>query len=298
MKPRWIIGTALGIVLLCGSILFLAGALAAEAALRPPRHNVASVCPCIAHVTCRNAQVNAPDGTHLRAWYFEPDASNGGAVLLLHGVGDTREGVVSLGSVFLRRGYAVLTPDLRGHGESGGFTTYGIAEAQDVHAWADWMLRQPHIVRIYGFGASLGGAELLGSLDAEPRFRAVIAESAYSSFPAIAYERMHRAIPDRWKWLTGPFVDSGILWARLRYGIDLRRGSPEDAVRHTHVPILLIHGLKDDRTAPDNSRMLAGANPQATQLWLIPAAGHANAWATTRGEFEARVLAWFGDMRR
>jgi hypothetical protein len=242
--------------------------------------------------------VNAPDGTHLRAWYFEPDASNGGAVLLLHGVGDTREGVVSLGSVFLRRGYAVLTPDLRGHGESGGFTTYGIAEAQDVHAWADWMLRQPHIVRIYGFGASLGGAELLGSLDAEPRFRAVIAESAYSSFPAIAYERMHRAIPDRWKWLTGPFVDSGILWARLRYGIDLRRGSPEDAVRHTHVPILLIHGLKDDRTAPDNSRMLAGANPQATQLWLIPAAGHANAWATTRGEFEARVLAWFGDMRR
>jgi pimeloyl-ACP methyl ester carboxylesterase len=192
----------------------------------------------------------------------------------LHGVGDTREGVVSLGSVFLRRGYAVLTPDLRGHGESGGFTSYGIAEAQD------------------GFGASLGGAELLGSLDAEPRFRAVIAESAYSSFPAIAYERMHRAIPDGWKWLTGPFVDSGILWVRLRYGIDLRHGSPVDAVRRTHV----IHGLKDDRTAPENSRILAGANPQATQLWLIPAAGHANAWAATRGEFESRVLAWFGDI--
>jgi len=183
LKPRWIIGTALGIVLLGGSILFLAGALAAESALRPPRHTVASVCPCIAHVTCRDAQVNAPDGTRLSGWYFEPDAPIGGALLLMHGVGDTREGVVSLGSVFLRRGYAVLTPDLRGHGESGGLTTYGVREGQDVHAWADWMLQQPHIARIYGFGASLGGSELLEALDREPRFRAVIAESAYSSFP-------------------------------------------------------------------------------------------------------------------
>ena len=294
MKPRWIIGTALGIVLLGGSILFLAGALAAESALRPPRHTVASVCPCIAHVTCRDAQVNAPDGTRLSGWYFEPDAPIGGALLLMHGVGDTREGVVSLGSVFLRRGYAVLTPDLRGHGESGGLTTYGVREGQDVHAWADWMLQQPHIARIYGFGASLGGSELLEALDREPRFRAVIAESAYSSFPSIAYERMGRTIPGGWKWLTVPFVDSGMLWARLRYGIDLRQASPVDAVRRTQVPVLLIHGLKDERTAPINSRVLAAANPPATQLWLIPAAGHANAWTTARGEFESRVLAWFG----
>jgi hypothetical protein len=293
LKPRWIIGTALAILLLCGLILFLAGALAAEAALHPPRHTAASVCPCIAHVSCRDAQVNAPDGMRLRGWYFEPDAENGGVVLLLHGVGDTRESMVSLGSLFLRQGYSVLAPDLRGHGESGGLITYGAREAQDVHAWADWMLRQPHIARIYGFGASLGGAELLEAVDAEPRFRAVIAESAYSSFPAIAYERMRRQIPDGLKWLTRPFVDSGILWARLRYGIDLRHASPVDAVRRTHVPVLLIHGLKDDRTAPDNSRILAAANPQSTRLWLVPEAGHANAWATDRVEFESRVLEWF-----
>src|SRR6266700_3924500 len=141
-------------------ILFAAGGLAAEGALHPPRRAVAQICPCAAHVRCRDAEVAPPDGTRLRAWYFETDTPNGGSVIVLHGVGDTREGVVGLGSVFLRAGYSVLTPDLRGHGESGGIATYGVQEEQDVHAWADWMLRQPHVARTYGFGASLGASEL------------------------------------------------------------------------------------------------------------------------------------------
>jgi uncharacterized protein len=292
LKFRWAL-TIAAFPLLCGAIVFAAGALAVESALRPPRLTVAQICPCVEHVRCRDAEVAAPDGTRLRGWYFESDAPNGGSVILLHGVGDTREGVVALGTVFLRAGYSVLTPDLRGHGQSGGILTYGAREGQDVHAWADWMPRQTHVARIYGFGASLGASELLAALDREPRFRAVIAESAYSSFPGIAYERMHRLIPNGLKWVTMPFVDSGMLWVRIHYGVDLRDASATEAVRRTRVPVLLIHGLADGRTSPDNSRALAAANPRVTQLWMIPAAGHANGWGSAGKEFELRVLRWF-----
>jgi len=278
-----------GSALLIGSLaLFGAGAVAAENALHPAKYAVAKICPCIAHVQCRDAQIASADGTLLRAWYFEPEAANGGSVIVLHGIGASREDVVGLGAVFLKAGYSVLTPDLRGHGESGGLVTYGIQEEPDVRAWVNWVLRQPDITRIYGFGASLGASELLESLNHETRFRAVVAESAFSSFPEIAIERVGRITP-----LASPLVSSGILWARLRYGTNLRDSSALEAIRRSRTPVLLIHGLEDRLTAPENSRRLADANPAITQLWMIPAAGHANAWATAGKEFESRVLAWF-----
>ncbi|HVW83746.1 MAG TPA: alpha/beta fold hydrolase, partial [Bryobacteraceae bacterium] len=187
-------------------LIFGAAAVTTEGALHPPRLAIAKVCPCIAHMTCRDAQVIAPDGAVQRGWYFEPEKPNGRAIVVLHGVGDSRSGVVGLGYIFLRQGYTVLTPDLRGHGESDGISTYGISEEQDIHAWADWLLRQPNVHAIYGFGASLGASVLLESLRRETRFHAIVAESPYTDFAGIAKERVGRVAP---AWLTLPFVDSG-----------------------------------------------------------------------------------------
>ncbi|MEP6715097.1 MAG: alpha/beta fold hydrolase [Terriglobia bacterium] len=285
--------TAAAVLALGGALVFAAGARAAGAALHPARKHVAAICPCIAHVQCRDASVTAADGVKSRGWYFEPDSPNGAAVLVLHGIGGSRQDVVAVGTVFERAGYAVLEPDIRGHGESGGLATYGASDEQDVHAWASWLLHQPHVERIYGFGASLGASVLLEGLNQEHRFRAVIAESAYTSFPAIANERMVRLMPTGLKWITAPLVDSGIFWAHVRYSTDLGKASALEAVRHTHTPILLIHGLADDKTSPENSRELQAANPSDVQLWLVPGSHHADAWATTGKQFETRVLNWY-----
>jgi dipeptidyl aminopeptidase/acylaminoacyl peptidase len=278
-------------------LLFASGALAAEGALHPQRTKVASVCPCIARVQCRDAAVTSPDGVSLRAWYYEPEASNGAAILVLHGIGATREDMVGLGAFLEKAGYNVLMPDLRGHGESGGIATYGIREAADIHAWADWLLEQPGINRIYGFGASLGGTQLLMSLAQESRFRGVIAESAYSSFPEIAVERSARLMPASVAWMATPFAVSGMEWARLRYGVALSEASPVDALRQTRKPVFLIHGLEDNLTSPENSRRLAAVNPAVTTLWLVPDGRHADIWARARGEFESRVPAWLAAHR-
>ncbi len=170
--------------------------------------------------------------------------------------------------------------------------TYGIREEGDIHGWLDWIDRRGHSPPVYGFGASLGASVLLESLKQETRFRAVVAESAYSDFPSIAAERIARMLPSGSKWIAAPFVTSGIAWARWHDGIDLRRASPADGLRSTHVPVLLVHGLADNKTSPDNSRRLAALNP-AVQLWLVPGAGHADAWTTSRAEFESRVNGWF-----
>jgi uncharacterized protein len=243
-------------------------------------------------VKCRTVDIRGGDGVRLRGWFFEPLAPNGGAVIALHGIAASREQTTALARLFLSSGYSVLTPDLRGHGESGGMASYGVSETDDVHRWANWLLRSPGISRLYGIGGSLGGSVILQSLDAEPRFRAVIAESAYSDFPSVARERVARLLPSGARWLAEPVVWSGLAWTRWRYGVDLRRTSSTDAVRRIRVPVLLIHGLADNRTSPENSRRIAAAN-RSVELWLVPGVGHTRVWATSPREFEFRVSGWF-----
>lgn len=263
--------------------------------MHPPRAVVPPACPAIAgvkEVKCTAVEIPGDRGARLHGWFFEPLVSNGGAVIALHGIAASRQQTTGLARLFLSSGYSVLTPDLRGHGGSGGIASYGVIEADDVHRWADWVFRAPGISRLYGMGGSLGGSVILQSLNAEPRFRAVIAESAYSDFPSVARERMARSLPSGAKWLAGPVVWSGLAWTRWRYGVDLRETSSADAVRKTRVPVLLIHGLADNSTSPENSRRIAATNPSA-ELWLVPGAGHTGIWATSPREFESRVPGWF-----
>jgi len=280
-------GTALAAAAYVG-----AAALTAENALHPARRAAAPECPCVAHVHCGGAGTAAADGTRLNGWFYEPDQPNGAAVLLLHGVGWNREQLLGYGAALEKAGYRVLLPDLRGHGTSGGFTTYGVLEEQDVQAWADWMLTRPGVRSIYGVGVSLGASVLLEGLNREKRFRAVVAEAPYSSFPEIAVERTKRPLPEFVRFLVPPFVGTALAWGRVRYGADLRKASALEAVRRTRTPVLLIHGMSDRGTDASNSVRLAAANPAVTSLWLVPGAGHANVRETARAEYDERMTAW------
>jgi pimeloyl-ACP methyl ester carboxylesterase len=142
----------------------------------------------------QQTEIPAEDGTVLSAWLFRPAHPNGGrAVILLHGIADTRKGVLAQAAILLRQDYLVLAPDLRGHGVSGGsYISYGVKEAFDVHSWANWLFQTQQVTALYGLGESLGGAVLLQSVLREPRFRAIIAEDSFSTFPAVAYYRVAR----------------------------------------------------------------------------------------------------------
>ncbi|HKF06228.1 MAG TPA: hypothetical protein VKB49_28180 [Candidatus Sulfotelmatobacter sp.] len=112
----------------------------------------------------------AQDGAVLHAWFMRPQNANGNAAILLHGVSDNRLGMYGYGRWLLDNHYSVLLPDARHHGNSGGLTTYGVTEANDIHRWVDWIETNEHPRCVYGLGESMGAAELLESLAQEPRF--------------------------------------------------------------------------------------------------------------------------------
>lgn len=209
--------------------------------------------------------------------------------MVCHGVADSAYGALGYALLFLKNGYSVLVPDSRGHGESAGFVSYGVLEADDTIRWLSWMksngVREP-----FGFGESLGGATLLQSLAKSAGFRAVVAESSYSSFEAVAKERIARIVPFPLAYLL---VEEGMIYTRLRYGVNLWNARPDTAITQARVPVLLIHGMEDRETIPQHSLQMAKSNPSAVKLWCVPGAKHTGAYAAAGPLFESKVLAWF-----
>src|SRR5690349_102569 len=245
----------------------------------------------------QNVQITAADGASLSAWYLRSLHANGRDVLLLHGVQDNREGVAGFAPVLLERGYSVLLPDSRAHGESGGeLATYGLLESNDIHRWVDWLYARKRSKCVYGFGESMGAALVLDSLAVEDRFCAVVAESPFSSFRSVGYERA--ALYLRAPWWVGRTllrlpVETGMLYAKLRYGLDFDTDSPVDAVGHSSTPVLLIHGTRYINILPHHSELIAGRYPARVVLWEVPGATHCGASTVAPQMFWTKVLTWF-----
>jgi len=239
------------------------------------------------------ARATAADGTVLDGWLFTPRQPNGSGIILLHGIGDTRSGMVAHAAYLLRAGFTVLMPDSRGHGSSGGsLITYGIRESSDVNAWVDWFVQKHPIAHLYGLGQSMGAAILLESLPNEPRFRALVADCPFDSFEDVATYRLEHA-SGLGHWAAWPVVQTGFLYTRLVYGLDLRKVSPAAAIRSTKVPVLLIHGTADTNIPPAESVALHALNPQSTKLWLVPGAHHISSLCANPQEYARRVTDWF-----
>jgi dipeptidyl aminopeptidase/acylaminoacyl peptidase len=265
----------------------------------PLRHRqaIAAVVRTDFSAELQDVAIIAADGVALKGWFVHPRDYNGNAVILMHGITDNREGVAGYGRLLLQHGYAVLLPDARRHGESGGdLATYGVKESDDIHRWVSWIYAHDPPQCVYGFGESYGAALMLQSLAIENRFCAVAAESPFSTAREMSYERVSGPLhlgPWFGRTLGRPAIWSAVLYARVRYGINLLQPSPLEAVEHSTIPVLLIHGADDRNIAPRHSQLIAAAASNHVELWLVPHAGHTMAWAAAHHEFEARLLGWF-----
>jgi hypothetical protein len=217
--------------------------------------------------------------------------------MVLHGIGDSRQGSAGYAPLFLNEGYSVLLPDSRAHGSSEGeLVTYGLLEKSDVLLWAHW-LRQQNCNSLYALGESLGGAVLVQAAALGADFRAIVAESPFADLTATAEFRVRQMFhlpPLLQSVIPSLLVQNSMTYAKFRYGIDLRQVRPIHSIRRTVTPILLIHGLRDSRTPYWHSQALASADARS-MLWLVPNAEHTGAYSTTPTEFRRRVLGWFAE---
>ena len=217
-------------------------------------------------------------------------------MILLHGLSDNRASMIGYAELLLDHQFSVLMPDARAHGASDGvLATYGVIERNDIHQWFNWLTASEHPACIYGLGESMGAAQLLQSLAAEPRFCAVIAESSFSNFHEIAYDRVGQFFqtgPWLGRSVFRPAIEVAFAYGRWKYHLDLTQVSPETAVASSQVPVLLIHGIEDSNIPVRHSRRIAARNPRVV-LWEVPNADHCGAIGGAPREFERKLLQQF-----
>jgi hypothetical protein len=248
------------------------------------------------HARLESVRIVAADGVPLSGWLFTRGEASRGTVLVAHGSGGSRDHATPYAAFLLDAGFDVLAPDARGHGESGGFATYGVREADDILRWAAFIRgRAPHAC-LYALGSSMGGAHVLMAEANRPTFCAIVSDSAFATFLDAGLDRIgaRLGLGGAGRWLGRPAAYAGVGYVRVRYGVNMLDADPAGAIAHVHAPLLLIHGDADRHTPPYHAAALAQAQPAAT-LWLVPGATHTAAWRAEPQAFPRRIVAFFRD---
>src|SRR5215510_5456517 len=138
----------------------------------------------------------------------------------------------------------------------------------------------------------MGAAILIQALPHEPRFRAITADCPFATFQEIAFDRLaqHGVATEILSW---PVIQSGFLYGRVRYGVDLRKASPAGALRAARTPVLLIHGTADTNIPIRHSRELRALRPGATELWEVPGAEHVDSIGRDPDGYAQHVISFF-----
>lgn len=166
----------------------------------------------------------------------------------------------------------LLLVDQRAHGSSGGRTiSFGILERQDLLRWVDYSIeRFGSDVKILLYGVSMGGATVLmaSELPLSDNVKGIVADCPYSSPLEIIQDVGKKmGLPG---WLIRPFA---IFGARIFGGFDLTECDAREAVKHTKVPILIIHG-EADGFVPQEMSDIVQSNPRMVARHTFPNADH------------------------
>lgn len=172
-------------------------------------------------------------------------------------------------------GCNVLIPDNRSHGKSEGhFCGFSYLDSRDCVAWCRYIeARFGADSKILLIGISMGGATVLsasGDSRLSPCVRGVVSDCAYSSgWDELAYQ-MKRLF----KLPTFPILHTVDLMLRIFAGYSLRKNTAAGRVKHTRVPLLIIHGKADDFVPTRMASEIYEAAKCDKRLLLVDGAKH------------------------
>ncbi|MBF5043665.1 alpha/beta fold hydrolase [Aggregicoccus sp. 17bor-14] len=229
------------------------------------------------------AHFTTSDGLGLSGWFVPP--RNGATVVLVHGLGQGRQGLLPEARVLLEAGYGVLLFDLRAHGESAGeATTWGNEERRDVEAALAWVRAQPQVdpARVGGLGFSIGASALADVAARDAGLGAVALVSPYTLLSdEVDFDCGHR----------DPLSRLGMRLPFWRRHIDLAAVRTVDALHALAPrPVWLVVGALE-RDTEMNAALLAAAPSGAS--WRVPGAGHGHLVEAAPAEYPRRLRAFF-----
>ena len=185
------------------------------------------------------------DGLKLYGKYIKNDTSNNW-VILVHGYTANAKSMLSLADKYYKKGFSILAPDQRAHGQSEGtYTTFGLKEKEDIKARMDWIKDMDKNAKIIVHGESMGAATTMFLAGDNPEnLLAFIEDCGYTSF----YDMQIDQLKSDLGFLVYPIVFIANIIGKIRFSSNFYK-SNIDSMKNTKIPCMFIHG-KSDRLVP------------------------------------------------
>ena len=241
----------------------------------------------------KDAWTTSHDGKKLHACYVpaaRPEEAAGTAIVV-HGYGDNH--LVFLYLVRMYRdefNYNVLFPDLQYHGYSEGEAIQmGWLDRLDVEKWAEIahdFFKDDFMVL---HGVSMGGATvMMASGDPLPDYiKCVVEDCGYSSV-VLQFNKNRK---DSFPYVSPDVLQSASLVTKKRHGWGFWEASSVKQLEKSTIPMLFIHGDKDDFVPFDNLWRNYNAKKKGyKEYYVCEGAVHANSFAKDPAMYKKRTL--------
>ena len=233
----------------------------------------------------------AQDGVLIRAWFIKGDSDSPG-IIMVHGKGGSKAGLLHLARVINQAGFHVMAVDLRGHGESGkAKTTFGLNEAMDVEVAVHALLNQKGVnqSRFGVYAQSMGTAAALLALGRNFKAKAFVLDSAWDSLDKQMEETAENiyGLP---RFVSVP----SMFFYKLLSSKWPSEVSPLEHAMISAAHFLIIHGDEDETVSIERGRSLfEGLTQKQSGEFKTFSAGHTGAWGSAPQEYERLMTDFF-----
>ena len=234
--------------------------------------------------------ITSIDGIKLAAWYVRAEDAQG-TVVCMHGYHANPMANFSLAVQFFHeRGWNVLLPYERAHGESGGkYLTFGVKERFDCRDWAAAVdKKNGGKLPIILYGVSMGAATVLMASGTElsENVAFIIADCGYTS----ARDEIAHVLKTSYRLPRFPILVISDMLTRAIAGFGLSEYSTLDALSENTIPVLFIHGDADTFVPPYMSEQNYEACASPKELLIVPGAPHAANYVLGRKAYERKII--------
>jgi fermentation-respiration switch protein FrsA (DUF1100 family) len=232
-------------------------------------------------------ELKSNDGLMLKGTFIEEFKDNKKVIIIVHGYTATYAWSTQFLNMFFKEGFNVLLVDQRSHGRSEGkYATYGYYEKYDLDLWVNWVCNRVGEDAIIGLhGQSMGGGTVLEYTGINKYVKFIIADCPYSDAMQLMKHQFNKLnnLP------MIPFIYFTNMRLKWRAKFSLRNVSPINVIKDKQIPIMFIHGSKDNFVPTYMSEDMYKIKKGYKKLLIIEGAVHGNAYGTDKELYEKEV---------
>ena len=219
------------------------------------------------------------------------------AVICFHGY--TSKGMsdyIGLSDYYLKRGYAMLLPDARAHGESEGeYIGFGCLDRKDALVWIHWLIQEVgEDVEIVLHGTSMGGATVLmtSGLELPAQVKGIVSDCGFTS----PKEVFTHVLKSMYHLPAFPVIQGADIMNKKLAGYGMDECNAKREVAHAKVPILFIHGSNDTFVPTHMCNEIYDCCASPKKKLIVEGAAHAESYYKDTEKYEQALNEFFDEI--